>query len=172
MHKKYAVFIIGLLLCLPVQASDSPSYLTDAQKVGEGRLTYLLWDVYDARLYAPDGQWDENEPFALTLHYLRSLKGEAIADRSVEEMRKQGFEDEVKLAAWHSQMRNIFPDVENGTELTGLYTPGEPTRFYQNGKLMGAVQDAEFGQWFFDIWLSEQTTEPELRIQLLGLSDD
>lgn len=172
MRKIFAFFMSSLLFCSPAIAFDVKQHLPSAQKIGEGRLTYLLWDVYDARLYAPEGEWDRQRPFALTLHYLRNLEGDAIADRSVEEIRKQGYDDEIRLAAWHSQMRDIFPDVTDGTELTGLYTPGEATQFYENGKWIGSVKDAEFGVHFFNIWLSEKTTEPELRRHLLGLSNE
>ena len=168
MRKVIALFFSLWLLSNPALALTVQDYLPNAQKVGEGRLTYMFWDVYDAKLYAPDGEWSQEKPFALTLHYLRSLDGDAIADRSIEEMRKQGYNDEVKLAAWHSQMRDIFPDVKNGTELTGLYAPNKATRFYKDGQLIGTVQDADFGRWFFNIWLSKKTTEPALRRQLLG----
>ena len=144
-------------------------HIPNAKQVGEARMTYLLWDVYDVTLHAPKGQWSADKPFALTLHYLRALDGEAIAERSAAEMRKQGFTNEIKLAAWYSQMRDIFPDVKKDTKLVGLYTPNAPTRFYKDGKAIGMIKDPEFGHWFFDFWLSDKTSEPQLRRQLLGL---
>ena len=142
----------------------------EATSVGTGRLTYLFWDVYDATLYAPKGEWSREKPFALTLHYLRHLDGHAIADRSVQEMRQQGFDDEVRLATWHTQMQDIFPDVQDGTKLTGIFVPGGATEFYLGDQHIGAIHDPMFGQWFFNIWLSEYTSEPQLRRKLLGHS--
>lgn len=144
------------------------TYVPAAKKVGEGRLTYLFWDVYDATLYAPEGAWQENEPFALQLSYLRTLEGKKIADRSIEEMRKQGFSDEVKLATWHTQMRNIFPDVDDGISLTGVYTKKGDAVFYLDNTEIGRVQDPEFSKAFFGIWLDEKTSDPDLRRKLLG----
>lgn len=144
------------------------THVPNAQLVGEGKLTYMLWDVYTAHLYAPGGNWNMEEPFALTLHYLRHLNGKAIAERSVEEIRKQGFRDEVKLAAWYREMESIFPDVNKGDEITGIYLPGKKTVFYLNGEKIGHVMDAEFGTHFFNIWLDAKTSEPELRQMLVG----
>lgn len=167
---KLLIFILAIALSSPVLAqAEGTRLLADAQQVGKGRLTYFLWDVYDATLTAPAGEWQSDQPFALTLHYLRALDGHDIADRSVEEMRKLGFDDEVKLAAWHSQMLDIFPDVAEGSELTGLYSPEAPTVFFKDNQEIGSIHDPEFGIWFFNIWLSENTSEPELRAQLLGL---
>ena len=146
------------------------SEMPSVKRVGEGRLTYMFWDVYDAVLYAPDGQWSQNKPYALHLSYLRDIKGEKIADRSVKEMRAQGFSDEVKLAMWHAQMEEIFPDVREGDALTGLRTREGHTVFFQDGTEIGRIKDPEFSKRFFDIWLHENTSAPELRLKLLGRS--
>lgn len=140
-----------------------------AKVVGKARLSFMLWDVYDATLYAPEGVWQKDKPFVLSLHYLRDIKGRDIADRSVQEIRKQGYKDEIILAAWHSQMRNIFPDVRNGTVLSAVFTPGKDTRFYEADRLIGTIKGDLFAECFFGIWLSENTSEPLLRKKLLGL---
>ena len=144
------------------------SFITEAKRVGQGRLTYLFWNVYDAVLYAPNGVWEPNKPFALQLSYLRAINGKKIADRSIEEIRKQGFTDEVKLATWHTQMRKIFPDVDEGISLIGIYTATGDTVFFKNNTELGRMNDAEFSRLFFGIWLSEKTQAPELRKKLLG----
>lgn len=164
---------MGFLLCFlafsPAYASDEISqYVPDAQKVGDGRLTFMFWDVYDAALFAPEGQWSDNKPFALKLSYLRNLSGLKIADKSIEEIRKQGFSDELKLADWHSQLRKIIPDVDSTTSLIGIYTQEGVTIFIKGAQEIGRIVDPSFGPLFFDIWLGEKTTAPELRKQLLG----
>ncbi len=152
------------------QAQAEPlSAVPDAKPVGTARLSKLVWDVYDATLYAPDGQWSDAQPFALSLHYLMALDGQDIAERSVAEIRKQGFGDEVKLAAWYSQMKAIFPDVRKGSEITGIYQPDAPTAFYLGSESLGQIRDPEFGRWFFNIWLGDNTSEPDIRKQLLGM---
>lgn len=129
----------------------------------------LLWDIYDAALYAPAGRWSPDGPFILSLTYLRDIDGAEIADRSAEAMRKMGFSDEMSLAAWHNQMIAIFPDVTEGSELSGLFQPGEGVRFFRGGEPIGAVTSPEFARWFAAIWLDERTGAPDLRRQLLGL---
>jgi len=146
-------------------------HIPKAQKVGEARLTVMFWDVYDATLFAPNGQWAKQKPFALTLSYLRDFEGEDIADRSIKEIRKQGFDDEVKLATWHTQMRQAFPDVQNGDQLTGIYTQDGHTLFYMGDKRVGTIKDPEFGKKFFAIWLGPETSIPNFRYSLLGYSN-
>ena len=142
--------------------------IPNAEKVGEGRLHYLFWDIYDAELFAPQGKLQDGKPLALHLSYLRNITGKKIADRSLDEMRDQGIYDEATLASWHAQMLDIFPDVEKGKTLTGVYTAKGETVFYANGLEIGRISDPQFSAAFFDIWLNENTSSPDLRRKLLG----
>lgn len=141
-----------------------------ASVVGRGVLSYAFWDVYKAALYAPDGHFESGKPVALTIEYLISINGKDIADRSIQEIRKQGFADEAKLADWDTQLKSIFPDVRNGTVLTAVFQPGEQTVFYNGNNAIGTIAGDDFGRLFFGIWLGERTSEPKLRRALLGLS--
>lgn len=141
----------------------------EAGIVGSGTFSYFFWDIYDATLYAPNGQWDAAEPYALSIEYKRAIAGADIADRSVYEIRKQGFADEARLSSWHEQMLRIFPDVDHGTALSAVHVPGEQTTFHQGGRIIGIVDDDEFARCFFGIWLDEKTSAPALRRALLGL---
>ncbi|MCH9704550.1 MAG: chalcone isomerase family protein [Proteobacteria bacterium] len=157
-----AVFFSGLV--------HAKNFIPDAQQIGAGKLSYFIWHIYDISLHAA-GAFSFDKPFFLTLNYKIDLEGEKIADRSVEEIRKLGFSDEAKLADWYLQMRAIFPDVEAGSSLTGIYQPNQATVFYADEKEVGTINDAEFGQWFFGIWLNKNTSVPALRQQLLGGSN-
>lgn len=164
---------MAILLCIFISGAANAKeflkkYVPNAQVSGSDRYTYMIFDVYDATLYAPMGKWKEEEPYALSLKYLRTLKGEKIAEKSIQEIRSQGYDNEIKLAAWFSQMKKILPDVENGTVLTGIYIPGKETRFYKDNAGIGVIKDPEFGRWFFGIWLADTTTAPKLRQNLTG----
>jgi hypothetical protein len=159
------LFIWLLLVSMPL---ISNAEIANKKLIGQGSLHYYVWHVYDVKLYSSDGEFSFDKPFSLQLEYKRKLYGDKIADRSTEEIRDLGFTDEIKLAAWHAQMKDIFPDVNDGVNLTGFYTPNEPTIFYKNDQKVGAIKDPEFGKWFFGIWLDKNTSEPKLRKKLLG----
>ncbi len=128
--------------------------------------------VYDARLYAPQAldaqRWPE-QPFALELEYARDLKGERIADRSLEEMQRQGELPAAQAQAWLAAMRATFPDVRAGDRLRGVHEPERGARFWFNGKPRGEPLAADFSRRFFGIWLHPATSASDLRRRLLGL---
>lgn len=165
----FAILMLSVIGATPAFAVERlVNYVPDAKPVGAARFSVFMIDVYDAVLLAPAGVWRQDSPFALQLTYLRALKGKNIADRSVEEMRKIGITDEVKLAAWHTQMRQIFPDVDDGVSLTGIRGPQGESIFFHGNQEIGRIKDPDFGRAFFGIWLDEKTSAPELRQKLLG----
>ena len=135
---------------------------------GEGDLKFFGFKVYDARLWTQVKPHSPSEVFALELIYDMSFKGREIAERSVAEMRKVGYKDEQKLKRWGEEMMRIFPDVKKGDALIGVSIPNKGAKFYSRDKLIATAEDAEFAKAFFDIWLSEKTSEPKLREKLLG----
>jgi glycosylphosphatidylinositol transamidase (GPIT) subunit GPI8 len=149
-------------------ASFIEKQIPNAQMVATARLTVFLFDIYDASFYTVNGKPEVSLPYALKLSYLRDFKGEKIADRSAEEMRLQQRADEVTLADWHAQMRNIFPDVKKGDNITGVYKDKTQCEFYKNSTFIGQVKDGQFCDMFFDIWFGEKTTAPELRNKLIS----
>ena len=86
-------------------------------------------------------------------------------------MREQGLSDKSRIERWQSTMQQIFPDVKEQDTITGIKTGEGITRFFHNDKLVGEVDDPAFGEWFFNIWLGPQTTEPEFRAKLLELEE-
>lgn len=171
--KQFKNSVLAFFLVVSGLANSSENIgldlIKDMTQVGQtARMTYLFWDVYDIRLYSPSGQYERLKPFVLHLTYLRDLDGQEIAKRSLEEMQKQGFDDQALGDIWLTQMQSIFPDVSKNYSLYGVRDEKGATRFYDSEKLLGEITDQNFTKWFFDIWLGERTTEPKMRMKLLG----
>lgn len=138
-------------------------------KVGDSRLTWLIWDVYDAALYTSTGTFAVQAPYVLELTYLRALDGSKVATKTTEEMARLGFQNEAKLAKWQLQLTDWFDGIEKGTRLAAMRNANGSTTFVRDGKtVLGTLKDPQFTQYFFAIWLSEKTLRPDLREQLLG----
>jgi hypothetical protein len=144
------------------------SLLPGAQLVGAGRYTWLGLAVYDAALYAPAGRFASEGPYALELTYARAFKGAAIAERSIEEMRRQGPGIEGRAEAWRARLDALFPDVARGDTLTGVLTRYGDAAFFHNARPIGRIDDTALARSFFGIWLDPQTSAPNLRARLTG----
>jgi len=139
----------------------------------QGQMRFRLWgfDVYDARLWTLPGfssQGFERQHLALELRYLRGVDADLIAERSLQELRRQATPTPEQAQRWLAEMRRVFPDVQPGDRLLGVHRPGEGAAFFHNGQPRGEIRDPEFARLFFGIWLSPRSSEPAMRQALLG----
>lgn len=175
----------GLLLAWPAAtplaaqvhaaAEARPAPLPAGWRVqGRATMRVLGLPVYDATLTAPTALSPEDWPsqaLALTLQYHRSLKGDAIAERSLQEMRRGGAIGDAQAARWLAFMKSSFRDVAAGDRIVGQWWPAAGKVVVQvNDDAPRELVDAEFGTRFFGIWLASHTSEPALRNRLLGSS--
>src|SRR5690606_11156618 len=137
--------------------------LGDATLVGQGQLRFLGLRIYDARLWA--GPRFEAldfgaHAFALELAYHRAFPDGAIAQRSIEEIVRQGEVAPAQVQRWQAALSELMPDVQPGDRLTGVHRPGQGLQLWRGNQALGAIDDAELARRFFGIWLSPRTSEP------------
>jgi Chalcone isomerase-like len=155
----------------PAEVANS---IANVRSVGSSRLKVWGFDIYDIRLWAAPkfkAQDYMQHDFAIEINYLRNFDNDAIAERSIKEMAAIGPMTPSQSSQWLAQMRKIFPDIAKGDRLVGIHKPNTGAQFTFNGKPAGEILDPEFGRLFFGIWISEQSSIPKMRRELLGLVD-
>jgi hypothetical protein len=135
---------------------------------GGGELTWFGLSVYDGWYWSAAPGWPQGGPYALDLHYHRSLDGARIAARSVDEITKLGFGTSAERVRWGEAMARVFPDVKRGDRITGVNVGGGIVRYFLNGRAIGEIGDPGFADAFFGIWLHPKTSQAEFRQKLLG----
>jgi Chalcone isomerase-like len=158
----FSTFMAGGMAREPLEL---PQHLGSAKLQGSGRLTWWGLHIYDAAFYRV-GSLSSPE-FALDMRYQKSFSGKAIANRSVEEMKRIGVSDE-QATQWGKELTNFLPNVESGQTLTAIYTARQGITFYYEGRQIAQIPGAEFSKAFFGIWLDPKTSAPKLRAELLG----
>jgi hypothetical protein len=160
---------------LPLAVKAPPAELQDvlplARLIGQARLSVWGFKIYDARLWSPPGLNPRNfasQPLALELAYLRDFTAADIVERSLKEMRRSASLSAAQAQQWTAEMLRVFPDVKAGDRVLFLHRPGISASFWHNGRPVGEIADPEFARLFFGIWLSLQTSEPAMRLALLG----
>ena len=160
--------LIALCLLAPAGATSQAwlAPIPQAQRVGEGVFKRLGWSVYTARLWAPDGVYTPGKPFALSLTYELDIARSRIVDASLDQMTRLGA-PVADRPQWRVALEAVLRDVTKGQSLTGVYVPGQGATFYLDDTPTGRM-DEELAQYFFGIWLDPRTSEPALRVALLG----
>lgn len=155
-----------------VMAFSLSQQLVDKPRLaGFGQMRFLGLSIYDVRLWVGsefDAHAFASYPFALELTYHRAFTSQAIAQRSIQEIERQGEVSPELLRQWTVRLTQWLPDVKAGDVLTGLYLPGQGMQLWRGDEAIGAIDDPELARYFFGIWLSPQTSEPNLRNALLA----
>lgn len=173
--RKTLLPLLAILAAAPAFAQmDKPqainAYIHASSPYGEGTLHRLFLKVYDASVWTDASSWSMKTVFALCIHYDLNFDNDALADRSIEEMRHVGTVTKDKEADYRDKLLHIFPNVHSGDVITALYVPGKALTFYHNDKKVGVITDPAFAEGFLSIWLAPNTSEPELRQALVGNS--
>lgn len=168
MRRREATLAMATWPLLGAAADAAPEAIASSpvplQRWGSGEFRRFGFLVYRAVLWAGTGETPK-PPLALGLTYVRTIAGKAIAEASVDQMRRFG-SSEADLERWGAQMAAVFPDVASGDQIVGLHM-NDQARFFLNDKPIGDIVDPAFAQNFFAIWLDPRTSEPSLRTALL-----
>ena len=176
--KPKALVFLGLLMVAPVPALAAPAEIASVihagTPYGSGKYAVLFITAYDTELWTDAPQWSMNAPFALTLRYHIGFSSDYLLNRTLREMK--GVDPKLSDAdiARYKKAMAFFAPASSGDEMTMLYQPGQPgknesVRFFKNGAPTGEVSEPGFAQDFFGVWLSPNTSEPDLRKSLLNL---
>ncbi len=167
-------FLCLLILAAPAtaQAQALPAAISKQvalplEKVGEGTYRKFGFAIYQATLWAPGGEYNEDKPYALQLHYARSLSKETMSDAVIDDIKDQDVADAATFQRWQGILRNTLPAVEDGDEIVALSIPGKNSVIYFNGQELIKIREPALSEAFFGIWFGPKANKT-LYSQLTG----
>ncbi len=160
--------LIYLLTSIATFSTANP--VKDLKPVGQSTLKVLFWDVYEATLYSRDGVYTSlTPPLTLKLTYLRDISREDLIAATDKELQRQkpGLSDTVRNRAIE-HFSSFWPDVSKGDSL--IFTLQDHGGFfYYRDRQIGQVQSSDAAKAFLNIWLSDQSSYPNLSAKLRGV---
>ena len=157
-----------------VESKPSLAEIISTQRfslLGETTFSIFFWDLYKSKLMTTSGQYPINllhDSLLFHIRYLADISRKDLIKRTVEQWQHLGFE-QTDYQHYLADLNRLWPDIKAGDSLA-LFVRQNHSSFYFNNKFLGDINDPRFGQVFIDIWLSEQTSQPELRRALLGIN--
>lgn len=137
--------------------------------VGSATFSIWLWDIYTSKLITPSGKYIGIDAHPFTIYeitYLRDIESAELVKRTIEQWQHLGISAHI-YQPYIGQLKQSWPDINKGDKLT-LVVKNNQSAFYYNNKLTGIIDSKSFASLFLDIWLSKNTSQPDLRAQLLG----
>lgn len=165
-NKLLPLAISFLISITPASASNQ---LTQQLKmVGQGDMSWLFIDIYEASLYSKNGQYTKKSyPQALDIVYQKDIDKDHLISATEKEWEKLSLEYK-EYTYWLAALQEIWPDIKKGDHLLFMVESDGRGFFYHNEQLLGGINSNQFSEAFLGIWLSKNTSEPSLRKQLIG----
>ncbi|MBB1437145.1 chalcone isomerase family protein [Shewanella sp. SG41-4] len=139
-------------------------------EVGTADMSLLWLDIYSAKLFSIDGKYQANRfPMTLDIQYHRDIDAIDLVDATIEQWQHLGV-TKANIELYRQQLINAWPNVKQGDRLTFKVNTPEDAAFLLNDTPYYQVSNAQFPEAFLDIWLSEKTSHPKLRNQLIGVN--
>ena len=173
MLKKTIVIILIILplLCFSKNLTLNEIKLLEVKQVGKAHFGKWFFDIYDAYLYTNNGKFNWNKPFLLKIHYLRDINKKIIINKALEEIYKQHRDiSKQKLKEYKQVLIGLIPNVKVNSNLYGYMNKNGYASIYSNNELIGQIPIKELSKYFFEIWLSDKTSNIELSKQLKGVN--
>ncbi|MDC3314212.1 chalcone isomerase family protein [Alphaproteobacteria bacterium] len=170
---RLGMFMIAMLLGSMTITLAEPwtGLVPDAEIVGKARFKVFLFKIYDATLFAPNGQFDPDGVYALRLSYLVDASKAQIVKRSLVEMDRQTKAGEEQLKIWKVFLDASFRDLKDGESATAIHNRDGSITFYLNDVEGETINDADFADAFMNIWLSDKAKDLDFSRALRGLDD-
>lgn len=165
-----AMSIVRLLTLILLSAAANAYAASPWQSwpaVGDARLTWGPWVIYDSELRTPTGVYrNDTEDLALVIKYQRDIDKEELLEATDEQWKHLGI-PVGKRQQWLKRLAEIWPDVQKGDRLIFVVKKGSGV-FYRDNRQIGVLTDKEMSMSFLHIWLSPNTSYPNIRRQLIG----
>ena len=143
--------------------------LTTYKEVGRAKFSVFFFDIYQSRLLTPTGifQFDK-KPYLFEITYLKDISSTDLIERTIEQWEHLNLNKE-SYQKYAAMLGKLWPNIVASDKLA-IHINDKQSDFYFNNVFIGAVNDGEFGDLFLSIWLSPDTSQPELRNKLLGVN--
>ena len=160
---KWIAMVGALCMCAVAGASSG-----DLKLVGEGRLKVLFWSVYDSSLYTADGAYNSGQhPLRLEIKYLLNIDADDLVARTRQEWQFQNLRHP-RQQQWLDRLQALWPDINARDVLSLQIDERHHSSFSLNGEVLGRIEDEDFSRQFLAIWLAQETSQPDLRLALIG----
>ena len=141
-------------------------FIPNFKSVGRATYKFLLLDIYYATLISETGHYPSDK-FALILTYNRDFTKKSVVKETVEQLQKQKKYSESELIALKQLLNKTFRTIQKNDQFIAIKLLDKGIFYFKNEKVL-ETSDMDFLDLFFNIWLRENSQDPDFTKSLLG----
>lgn len=150
--------------CAGAPGADRSATAPELVLVGQGSYTWFGLAVYDAAYREAQPGCELRE---LTITYARDVPARKLVKATREQWEKLGLDNRERTRPWLRELLDIWPDIKRGDYLSMRVDAAGVAQFSGVQGRLGAISDPDFAPAFLSIWLHPDTSDRDLREDLL-----
>ena len=142
------------------------NFFSSYKLIGKATYKFLLLDIYDAKLISETEQYP-SEKFALILEYNRDFTKESVVKETIKQLKIQKKYSDDELVELKQFLDKIFRPIKKNDHFIAMKLKDKGIFYFKDEKVL-ETKDIGFLNLFFNIWLREDSEDPNFTKSLLG----
>ena len=143
--------------------------IPQAKMVGSHCFRVFGLRIYHIELWSNDGNFDYNQPLALSITYHKNFSASQLAKKTATEMQKVNQLNVEKIQKYQAYIDTLFVDVKKNQNKTAIFMPNGVLKIFLEQQKIAEINDLQFAKDFLNIWLSAKSSYPEMSFALTKL---
>ncbi len=141
--------------------------------IGQYDLRVYGFNVYNIKLFSEKEKFSYDKKFAIEINYKMNFSKKDLVKKTIAEIaRIQKITDKKQLIVYEGEFMQIFLDVQKGDSKVAIFSPRKGVDLFFNHQLVGSIADLKLARFFVDIWLSKNSSYPQMTATILGEKND
>ena len=142
------------------------NFFSSYNLIGKATYKFLLLDIYDAKLISETEKYPSDK-FALILEYNRDFKKESVIEETIKQLKIQRKYSDNELVELKQFLDKIFRPIKKNDHFIAMKLKDKGIFYFKDEKVL-ETKDIGFLNLFFNIWLREDSEDPNFTKSLLG----
>ncbi len=141
-------------------------FIPNYKLVGRATYKFLLLDIYYATLISETGYYPSDK-FALILSYNRDFTKKSVVEETIKQLKIQKQYSDKELIELKELLNKAFRPIKKNDHFIAMKLKDKGIFYFKDEKVL-ETKDMEFLNLFFNIWLREDSEDPNFTKSLLG----
>jgi hypothetical protein len=141
------------------------NYFSNYNLLGHAKYKYLFFDIYDASLVSQEENFNNNN-FALILKYNRKITKESVINETINDFKKQRTFNKNEIDKLKNLLDTTFKNIKIDDIFIAIKKDNAAFLYFEGEKVL-EIEDQDFINIFFNIWLRKDSQDPDFTKALL-----
>jgi len=163
---QFLIFFIFINTTASAQNILIKQNIPQAEMVGSYCFKVFGLKIYHIELWSKNGNFDYNQPLALSITYNKNFSASQLAKKTTTEIQKVNNLNTEQMQKYQIYIDKLFVDVKKNQNKTAIFMPSGILKIFLEQQKVSEINDLQFAKYFLNIWLDSKSSYPKMSFAL------